>query len=63
VTDIDLGPAILAGLIAGAIMEGRAYLEKALGLPVKQNIFRTWGDLCGQRGTAGYSRGGSDLAF
>jgi hypothetical protein len=54
VIDIEVGPAILAGLIAGAIMEGPVYLQKALGLPVKQNIFRTWGNLFGQRGTAGY---------
>jgi hypothetical protein len=54
VIDIEVGPAILAGLIAGAIMEGPVYLQKALGLPVKQNIFRTWGNLFGQRGTSGY---------
>jgi hypothetical protein len=54
VIDIELGPAILAGLIAGAIMEGPVYLQKAMGLPVKQNIFRTWGLLVGQRGTSGY---------
>jgi hypothetical protein len=52
--DVEVGAAILAGLIAGAIMEGPVYLQKALGLPVKQNIFRTWGLLFGQRGTAGY---------
>jgi hypothetical protein len=54
VIDIEVGPAILAGLIAGAIMEGPVDLQKALGLPVKQNIFRTWGNMFGQRGTAGY---------
>ncbi len=52
--DVEVGPAILAGLLAGAIMEGPVYLQKAMGLPVKQNIFRTWGNLFGQRGTAGY---------
>ncbi len=52
--DVEVGPAIIAGLIAGAIMEGPVYLQKALGLPVKQNIFRTWGILFGQRGAAGY---------
>ena len=52
--DIELGPALLAGFIAGLIMEGPVYMQKALGLPVKQNIFRTWGLLFGQRGTAGY---------
>jgi hypothetical protein len=52
--DLDLGAAILAGLIAGALMEGPVYLQKAMGLPVKQNIFRTWGNLFGQRGTSGY---------
>ena len=51
---IEVSAAIAAGLIAGAIMEGPVYLQKALGLPVKQNIFRTWGILFGQRGTAGY---------
>lgn len=39
----ELLPAVLAGLIAGTIMEGPVYAQKALGLPVKQNIFRTWG--------------------
>ncbi len=52
--DVELGPAILAGLIAGAIMEGPVYLQKALGLPVKQNIFRTWGRMFGLRGGSGY---------
>ncbi len=52
--DVEVGPAIIAGLIAGAIMEGPVYLQKALGLPVKQNIFRTWGILFGKRGAAGY---------
>ncbi len=48
--DFEFGPAILAGLIAGAIMEGPVYLQKVLGLPVKQNIFRTWGRMFGLRG-------------
>ncbi len=52
--DAEIGPAILAGLIAGAVMEGPVYLQKALRLPVKQNIFRTWGLLFGLRGGAGY---------
>jgi hypothetical protein len=51
---VEVGAAVLAGLIAGAVMEGPVYLQKAMGLPVKQNIFRTWGILFGQRGTAGY---------
>ncbi len=35
--------------------DGRpVYLRKALGLPVKQNIFRTWGRLFGLTGGAGY---------
>ena len=55
--DVEVGAAVLAGLIAGAIMEGPVYMQKALGLPVKQNIFRTWGILFGQRGTAGYVLG------
>ncbi len=51
--EFELGPAILAGLIAGAIMEGPVYMQKAMGLPVKQNIFRTWGqNLLGIKGTA-----------
>jgi hypothetical protein len=54
VIGIEVGAAVLAGLVAGAVMEGPVYLQKALGLPVKQNIFRTWGLLFGQRGTAGY---------
>jgi hypothetical protein len=52
--DVEILPAILAGLIAGAVMEGPVYLQKALGLPVKQNIFRTWGNLFGLRGASGY---------
>ncbi len=56
--DVEVWPAVLAGLIAGAIMEGPVYGQKALGLPVKQNIFRTWGNLFGLRGPAGYLVGG-----
>ncbi len=54
--EFELWPAILAGFIAGAIMEGPVYLQKALGLPVKQNIFRTWGRMFGLRnnGTGTY---------
>ncbi len=56
--DFELVPAVLAGLIAGAIMEGPVYLQKAIGLPVKQNIFRTWGNkLLGISGGAGYVAG------
>jgi hypothetical protein len=51
-------PALLAGLIAGSIMEGPVYLQKAFGLPVKQNIFRTWGqNLLKVPGKAGYVAG------
>ncbi len=51
-------PALLAGLIAGSIMEGPVYLQKAFGLPVKQNIFRTWGqNLLRVPGAAGYVAG------
>ncbi|MBW3651724.1 MAG: hypothetical protein KY458_14250, partial [Actinobacteria bacterium] len=54
----ELGAAIVAGLIAGAIMEGPVYLQKALGLPVKQNIFRTWGqNLLRVPGAGGYVAG------
>ncbi len=52
--EIEIGPAIIAGLIAGAVMEGPVYLQKAMGLRVKQNIFRTWGNMFGQRGATGY---------
>jgi hypothetical protein len=56
--DFELGSAVLAGLIAGAIMEGPVYMQKAMGLPVKQNIFRTWGqNLLGLPGGAGYAAG------
>ncbi len=56
--EFELGPAVLAGLIAGAIMEGPVYLQKAMGLPVKQNIFRTWGqNLLGIGGGGGYIAG------
>ncbi len=50
-------PAVLAGLIAGAIMEGPVYMQKALGLNLKQNIFRTWGRMLGLRGGGGYFAG------
>ncbi len=50
-------PAILAGLIAGAIMEGPVYLQKALGLDVKQDIFRTWGTLLRRHGAGAYAAG------
>lgn len=51
-------PALIAGLVAGAIMEGPVYLQKAVGLPVKQNIFRTWGqNLLRVPGAAGYLAG------
>ncbi|MDP9386943.1 MAG: hypothetical protein M3Q48_03190 [Actinomycetota bacterium] len=54
----ELGAAVLAGLIAGVIMEGPVYIQKALGLPVKQNIFRTWGqNLLRVPGAAGYAAG------
>jgi hypothetical protein len=53
--DVELGPAIVAGLLAGTLMEGPVYMQKALGLPVKQNIFRTWGqNVLGLNGGAGY---------
>lgn len=56
--DFELGPAILAGLIAGMIMEAPLYMAKAMGLPAKQNIFRTWGqNLLRIRGGAGYVAG------
>ncbi len=56
--DFELVPAIIAGLIAGALMEGPVYMQKAIGLPVKQNIFRTWGqNLLRVKGGAGYIAG------
>lgn len=56
--NIELLPAAIAGLIAGTVMEGPVYLQKALGLPVKQNIFRTWGqNLLKVPGAAGYLAG------
>ena len=54
----ELGAAVLAGLIAGALMEGPVYMQKAIGLPLKQNIFRTWGqNLLKIPGGAGYVAG------
>lgn len=54
----NLGAAVLAGLIAGVIMEGPVYMQKAVGLPVKQNIFRTWGqNLLRVPGAGGYVAG------
>lgn len=56
--NVEILPAVAAGLIAGIIMEGPVYLQKALGLPVKQNIFRTWGqNLLRIPGSAGYVAG------
>lgn len=55
--EFQLWPAILAGLIAGAVMEGPVYMQKALGLNLKQNIFRTWGGMMGLHGGAGYAAG------
>ncbi len=56
--DFELGPAVLAGFIAGLIMEGPVYMQKAMGLPLKQNIFRTWGqNLLRVKGGAGYVAG------
>ena len=53
-----LGAALIAGLIAGTLMEGPVYIQKAMGLPVKQNIFRTWGqNLLKIPGAAGYFAG------
>lgn len=51
--DVEVGAAVLAGLIAGAVMEGPAYLQKAMGLTVNQHVFGTWKILLGQRGTGG----------
>jgi hypothetical protein len=45
--DFELVPAIIAGLIAGIFMETPLFLVKAIGVPVKQNIFRTWGKMLG----------------
>ncbi len=55
--DFQFWPAVLAGLIAGAIMEGPVYMQKALGLNLKQNIFRTWGRMLGLHGGGGYFAG------
>ncbi len=56
--DFELSTALLAAVIAGLIMEGPVYMQKAMGLPVKQNIFRTWGqNLLGIKGSAGYLAG------
>ncbi len=55
--DIEAGAAIVAGLLAGVLMEGPVYLQKAVGLPVKQNIFRTWGNLLRLRDGPGYLAG------
>ncbi len=56
--NVEILPAVAAGLIAGTIMEGPVYLQKAAGLPVKQNIFRTWGqNLLKVPGGAGYVAG------
>ncbi len=53
----ELAPAIVAGLLAGLVMEGPVYMQKGLGLPVKQNIFRTWGRMMKLTGGPGYAAG------
>ncbi len=55
--EFQFWPAVLAGLIVGAIMEGPVYMQKALGLDLKQNIFRTWGRMMGLHGGAGHLAG------
>ncbi len=47
-------PAVIAGLVAGVIMEMPVYLQKAVGLGVKQDIFRTWGAMFRLRGAPMY---------
>jgi hypothetical protein len=49
---VDPSAAALAGLIAGPVMEIPAYLQRALGLPLRQDVFGEGGLLLGVRGRA-----------
>ena len=53
-TDVSLDPlaAAVAGLIAGLVMETPAYLQRALHLPLRQDVFSEGGLLLGVRGRA-----------
>ncbi len=54
----EFTPAIVAGLLAGIVMEMPLFLAKAAGIRVKQNIFRTWGKMLGLgEGAARYVAG------
>lgn len=49
---VDPAAAALAGLIAGALMEIPAYLQRALHRPLRQDVFAKSGLLLGVEGLA-----------
>jgi hypothetical protein len=48
---VDVVSAVVAGVLAAQVMEGPAYLQKALHLPLRQDVFAKGGILLGARGT------------
>lgn len=49
---VDLSSAAVAGVLAAQVMETPAYLQKALGLPLRQDVFAEGGLLMKVRGRA-----------
>jgi hypothetical protein len=48
--ELDVPAAALAGLIAGPIMELPAYLQRGVGLPLRQDVFSEGGQILRVRG-------------
>ncbi len=48
---LDVLSAVIAGVVVAQVMEGPAYLQKALGLPLRQDVFVEAGILLKARGT------------
>lgn len=49
---LDVVSATLAGVLAAQVMEAPAYLQKALRMPLRQDVFAEAGTLLGLRGQA-----------
>ena len=49
---LNVASAVIAGVIAAQVMETPAYLQKAVGLPLRQDVFAEGGILLGARGRA-----------
>ncbi len=50
--ELDVPAAALAGVIAGPIMELPAYLQRGVGLPLRQDVFAEGGEILRVRGRA-----------